>query len=145
MTGVSQTFAVGTSGTDFNISSVGNIHTFNIPDASTIARGFVSTGSQTYTGAKTFVNAPTFSSMTTGSMLFAGVGGIVSQDNSNFFWDNTNKRLGIGTNVPSSILHVQTTNTGDILRVSSGSVENIFRVQTDTDLVLDTAKVTIGK
>ena len=105
MTGVSQTFAVGTSGTDFNISSVGNIHTFNIPDASTIARGFVSTGSQSFTGSKTFVNAPTFSSITAGSLLFAGTGGTISQDNSSFFWDNTNKRLGIGTNTPVATLH----------------------------------------
>ena len=105
LTGVTQTFAVGTTGTDFNISSIGNTHTFNIPDASTIARGFVSTGSQTFTGSKTFVNAPTLSSMTAGSLLFAGVGGVVSQDNSNFFWDNTNKRLGIGTNVPKATFH----------------------------------------
>jgi hypothetical protein len=105
----------------------------------------MSTGSQVFTGSKSFVNAPTFSSMTAGSLLFAGVGGVVSQDNSNFFWDNTNKRLGIGTNTPSTMFHIQTTNTGDILKVSSGSSNNIFRIQTDTDLALDTAKVTIGK
>jgi len=36
-------------------------------------------------------------SLTTGSVLFAGAGGLISQDNANFFWDNTNKRLGLGT------------------------------------------------
>lgn len=111
LTGVTQTFAVGTAGTDFGISSIGSIHTFNIPDASTIARGFISTGTQTFTGTKAFVNAPTFSSISSGSLLFAGTGGIVIQDNANFYWDNTNKRLGIGTNTPVANLHIQTTNT----------------------------------
>ena len=49
-----QTFSTGTSGTDFNISSSGSVHTFNIPNASATARGFVSTGTQTFSGDKTF-------------------------------------------------------------------------------------------
>jgi hypothetical protein len=49
-----QDFAVGTSGTDFNISSTTATHTFNIPDASATARGVVTTGAQTIAGAKTF-------------------------------------------------------------------------------------------
>lgn len=49
-----QTFAVGTTGTDFAISSSGTIHTFNLPDASASARGLVTTGTQTFAGAKTF-------------------------------------------------------------------------------------------
>jgi hypothetical protein len=32
---------------------------------------------------------------------------------SNLFWDNTNKRLGVGTNVPTVALEVKTTNVGD--------------------------------
>jgi len=52
--GGSQTFAVATTGTDFGISSAGNIHTFSIPDASLTARGLVTTGAQTFAGLKTF-------------------------------------------------------------------------------------------
>ena len=48
-----QTFAVGTTGTNFTISSSGTTHTFNIPDASTTARGLITTGTQTIAGAKT--------------------------------------------------------------------------------------------
>lgn len=44
--------------------------------------------------------------LTQGSIPFAGASGVFSQDNSSFFWDNTNKRLGIGTNAPDYKLHV---------------------------------------
>ena len=49
-----QTFEVGTSGSDFNISSSGSAHTFNIPDASMSARGLVTTGFQEFNGSKVF-------------------------------------------------------------------------------------------
>ncbi len=54
-TGATQTFATGTTGSDFNISSSTNTHTFNIPTASELVdRGLVTNGSQTIAGAKTF-------------------------------------------------------------------------------------------
>ena len=37
------------------------------------------------------------SSFTQGSVLFAGVGGVISQDNANFFWNDSTDSLGIGT------------------------------------------------
>jgi len=43
---------------------------------------------------------------TSGSVLFSNTDGTITEDNSNFFWDNTNKRLGIGTKTPSQTLHV---------------------------------------
>lgn len=106
-----QNFATSTSGIDFSIVTVGNTHTFRIPDASTVARGFVSTGSQSFEGTKifsqapVFSKAPVFSTMLNGSIFFAGSGGTVSQDNSSFFWDDTSKYLGIGTNTPKATLH----------------------------------------
>ena len=57
-----------------------------------------STPQNTHTGASpTFVGL-TLSGLTQGSALFAGSGGSISQDNTNFFWDDTNDRLGIGVN-----------------------------------------------
>ena len=57
LTAATQTFATGTTGTDFNISSTTATHTFNIPDASTTARGLVTTGTQTFIGTKIFTGS----------------------------------------------------------------------------------------
>jgi hypothetical protein len=53
----------------------------------------------------------TVTSGTTGSVLFVGSSSVLAQDNSNFFWDNTNKRLGIGA-TPSYRLHIAQSATG---------------------------------
>lgn len=54
LTDASQSFAVGTTGADFNIVSAAGVHTFHIPDAGTSARGLMNTGSQTIPGSKIF-------------------------------------------------------------------------------------------
>lgn len=51
-TGTTQTFATGVSGTDFNISSATNIHTFNLPTASATNRGLLSTSDWTTFNSK---------------------------------------------------------------------------------------------
>ena len=43
---------------------------------------------------------------TQGSVFFGGGGGVLAQDNANFFWDDTNNRLGLGTASPSTTFHV---------------------------------------
>lgn len=43
---------------------------------------------------------------TSGSIPFKNTTAEFAQDNANFFWDITNKRLGIGTNLPASKLHL---------------------------------------
>jgi hypothetical protein len=48
----------------------------------------------------------TTTAFTAGSVVFAGASGVYSQDNANFFWDNTNDRLGIGTATPGSLLEL---------------------------------------
>jgi len=64
LTNATQTFATGTAGTDFTINSAGSTHTFNLPDASTSARGVVTTGIQTFAGAKTFTSDVTHANQT---------------------------------------------------------------------------------
>lgn len=48
---------------------------------------------------------------TAGSILFVGAGGVLAQDNANLFYDDTNNRLGIGTNSPATTLAVTGTAT----------------------------------
>jgi hypothetical protein len=48
----------------------------------------------------------TSTAFTTGSVVFAGASGTYTQDNANFFWDDTNNRLGIGTSSPTEKLEV---------------------------------------
>jgi hypothetical protein len=53
-TGAVQTLAVGTGGTDFDITSSGNIQTFNLPNASAVNRGALSSADWTrFDGFKT--------------------------------------------------------------------------------------------
>lgn len=59
------------------------------------------------------------SSMTNGSVLFAGTNGTVAQNNSQFYWDNTNNRLGLGTVTPTSKFTVKGTRQGTITPTNS--------------------------
>jgi hypothetical protein len=74
-----QTFSVGTAGTNFAISSSGGTHTFNIPDAGASARGLVTTGTQTFAGAKTFsgaISASNLSGTNTGDQTITLTGDV---------------------------------------------------------------------
>lgn len=95
---------VGTSGTDLS-STVANgtttpVITLNVPTASATNRGALSSADWT-----TFNNKFTLPALTSGSVLFSN-GTTIAQDNANFFWDDTNNRLGIGTASPNNSLEV---------------------------------------
>lgn len=68
LTATTQTFAVGTTGTDFNIVSSGSVHTFHVPDASATNRGVVTIGAQTFAGTKTFSTTIVGTSITLSSV-----------------------------------------------------------------------------
>ena len=53
-TGPAITLQVGSSGSDFAVSTTTNTVTFNLPDAGASNRGVITTGSQTIAGTKTF-------------------------------------------------------------------------------------------
>jgi hypothetical protein len=52
-----------------------------------------------------WINNFALPALTSGSVLFSD-GTTVAQNNANFFWNNANNRLGIGTTTPSYALHV---------------------------------------
>ena len=48
----------------------------------------------------------TATAFTSGSVIFASASGVYSQDNTNFFWDDANNRLGLGTSTPATGFHL---------------------------------------
>jgi len=63
------------------------------------------TGNVTVTGTVTAA-AFTATGFTQGSVIFAGASGAQTEDNANFFWDDANNRLGIGTAAPAATLSI---------------------------------------
>lgn len=55
---------------------------------------------------------------TAGSIIFYDSGGNLSEDNSNLFWDNTNKRIGIGMNNPIKQLEIFKTGSESAIQIS---------------------------
>jgi hypothetical protein len=62
--------------------------------------------------------------LTSGSVPFIGASGALTQDNANLFFDDTNNRLGINTNSPTTALDVF--GSGIIGRVNGTSTNNAF-------------------
>ena len=67
--------------------------------------------------------------VTPGSVLFGGAGGVLAQDNANFFWDDANNRLGIGNAAPSDTLHITGTlrTTGNVGFGTTPAANAFFR------------------
>lgn len=89
LTAATQTFAVGTTGTDFSIVSGTSTHTFNLPTASGTNRGALSSADWT-----TF-NGKIGGTLTAGRVPYAS-GTSTLTDSANLVWDNTNNMLRIG-------------------------------------------------
>jgi len=66
-------------------------------------------------------------SATAGSALFAGTGGVLAQDNANYFWDNTNKRLGIGVTTPQAKVDITATSGSFVNKFGDGTGSVSFK------------------
>ena len=78
-------------------------------------------------GSGNIVTPTTSPSGVAGAIQFSN-GSAFASDASNFFWDNTNKRLGIGTNAPTQTLDVRNTGTGAIFFVQNNAGSFAFGV-----------------
>jgi hypothetical protein len=146
---------LGTTGTDLS-STVANstttpVITLNVPTASAANRGALSSADWTTFNGKqaTLVSGTNIKTINSTSILGSGNlvvaaapsgvagavqfsdGSALSSDATKFFWDNTNKRLGIGTNAPQYPLHVSsgTTFTEVDIEATGASARAFFRTQ----------------
>jgi len=98
-------FVVNNGATDALTIGTSGAITAGVWNGSTIGVGYGGTGTAT--------------AFTAGSVVFAGSSGVYTQNNSKFFWDNTNMRLGLNTATPQTTLTIisntqTTTPTGSL-------------------------------
>lgn len=98
----------------------GSLH----PVATTSVAGFMSAADKVALNA-----AFTLPALTSGSIIFSN-GTTLAQDNSNFFWDDTNNRLGIGINAPLKLLHLKSGSQGT--RYDSGAAFRFWDIFCDS-------------
>jgi hypothetical protein len=85
------------------------------------------------------VGTTSIASGTIGGVLFQGSGNVLQQDSTNFFWDDTNNRLGIGTAAPSAAVHVKGSGTGSgtyALKVTNNTPTDLFTIKDNGEAYL---------
>jgi hypothetical protein len=76
------------------------------------------------------VGTTPITSGTVGRVLFEGTGNVL-QESANFFWDNTNNRLGIGTATPTKALTVKANANDEGILLQSATSGTLFQVTRD--------------
>ena len=142
---------IGTTGTNLSSTVVNStttpVITLNVPTASAVNRGALSSADwSTFNGKQALLISGTNIKTINGTSLLgsgdlsisaspSGVAGSVqfsdgtnfASDAANFFWDDTNNRLGIGTNAPSASLQIQGDGTNDIARFfNADPIKTVF-------------------
>ncbi len=93
-----------------------------VPDTRTIT---INGTTQDLSANRTFsVGTFNLPALTSGSVLFSN-GTTIAQDNANLFWDDTNNRLGVGTNAPATTLQVGGTITSQGIIPVADSAHNL--------------------
>jgi hypothetical protein len=103
----SGTLEIARGGT--NNGSLGSAGSIAYAGASQYTFSAVGTSGQALVSGGT--GSPAWYVPTAGSILFAGTSGVLAQDNTNFKWDDSNNRLGIGVSSPTASVDVKNTNS----------------------------------
>jgi len=82
------------------------------------------------------VSGATLSGLTAGSVLFAGTGGVISEDNSKLFWDSANTTLKVPTLQGTSSLAIKpATDSTTAIQLQTSDGTNILNVDTTKGMV----------
>lgn len=116
-----------TSATTFGLEVAGNIgpSADNVRDIGSLAKRYANVY------AANFVGNITLAGFTQGSVIFAGSAGALAQNNSNFFWDDADVRLSIGSTNPDAALSVKTSGQNAVVNIyglSSGTDYGVIQV-----------------
>jgi hypothetical protein len=151
LTALSQTFATGTSGTDFNISSATSTHTFNIPTASAINRGLLSsTDWTTFNNKQDTITNPVTGTGTANTIPLWNASSnitnsVITQVSGNIRVGSTTQtsKLNVGGDIDLS--GVLKNNGTQIINVGSGSLalgDGTGKLTT-SDIIVNTSPFTI--
>ena len=121
------TYVTSVSGTAPVVSSGGTTPAISMAAATSSVNGYLTSTDWTTFNSK----APAFT-YTTGYIPF-GQGTTTPTQSSNLFWDNSNKRLGIGTSSPALILDAPFSSAGDGFRVYNTLASGFADVRVGND------------
>lgn len=126
LTGATQTITTGTTGTNFAVSSSGSTHTLNLPDASDVARGVVTTAAQTFAGIKTFGNGTSAGEIRFLEPSGSGVNYVALKSQAMA----ADYSITLPPTAPSAAQYLQSTGTGGVLQWTSGTTTGVSSVGT---------------
>ncbi len=127
------------SGTNTGDVTIGTANGLSIAAGQILSLGLSSTsttGALSSTDWNTFNSKFTLPALTAGSVVFSN-GTTLAQDNSNFFWDDTNNRLGIGTNTPGYDVEIKSAQGGtNYFALSNATGSSKFLSYVDNNTIL---------